>query len=224
MDQWNLHLPEGMKLMVIGPGGVLENAIRMMGYETLCEKLYEDPKLVEAVFERVGQRVLQYYESALPYEAVGGLILNDDWGFNTQPFLSPQHMRRYVFPWHKKIVEKAHLKGKPAILHSCGNTAEIMDDIIDDIKFDAKHSFEDVICPVEDMYEKYHARIAILGGIDIGFLCRETPEAIYKRSKAMLERTRDRGGYALGTGNSVPEYIPRNAYFAMISAATGRKF
>ena len=35
----------------------------------------------------------------------------------------------------------------------------------------------------------------------------------------MLERTRARGGYALGTGNSVPEYVPDDKYFAMIRAA-----
>jgi uroporphyrinogen decarboxylase len=40
----------------------------------------------------------------------------------------------------------------------------------------------------------------------------------------MLERASGRGGYGLGTGNSVPEYIPREAYFAMISAATGKKY
>jgi len=28
-----------------------------------------------------------------------------------------------------------------------------------------------------------------------------------------------RGGYALGTGNSVPEYIPIDNYLAMLSAA-----
>jgi uroporphyrinogen decarboxylase len=36
----------------------------------------------------------------------------------------------------------------------------------------------------------------------------------------MLERSASRGGYALGTGNSVPKYIPDEHYFAMISAAT----
>jgi len=35
----------------------------------------------------------------------------------------------------------------------------------------------------------------------------------------MLERTASRGGYALGTGNSVPEYIPYENYIAMVRAA-----
>ena len=93
-----------------------------------------------------------------------------------------------------------------------------MEDIIEDIKYDGKHSYEDVILTVEEAYEKWGGRIAILGGIDLDFVCRSTPEQIKARAKAMLERTKERGGYALGTGNSVPEYVPWENYFAMISA------
>jgi len=96
-----------------------------------------------------------------------------------------------------------------------------MDVIIDELKYDAKHSFEDTILPVEEAYEKYQGRIAVLGGIDLDFVCRASPREIRKRSEAMLERSSGRGGFALGTGNSVPEYVPDENYFAMIDAALG---
>ena len=95
-----------------------------------------------------------------------------------------------------------------------------MDDVIDDMKYDAKHSFEDIIEPVEQAYEKYGDRIAILGGIDLDFVCKSTPEQIQKRCKGMLERTGQKGGYALGTGNSVPEYVPEENFFALTSTVT----
>jgi uroporphyrinogen decarboxylase len=53
----------------------------------------------------------------------------------------------------------------------------------------------------------------------VDFVCRSTPAEVHARSRAMLERAGARGGYALGTGNSVPEYVPLEKYFAMISAA-----
>ncbi len=34
--------------------------------------------------------------------------------------------------------------------------------------------------PVEEAYDRYHSRIAILGGIDLDFVCRSTPEQIYQ--------------------------------------------
>ena len=41
----------------------------------------------------------------------------------------------------------------------------------------------------------------------------------YRRSKAMLERTAGRGGYALGSGNSIPPYVPFEKFQAMTRAA-----
>ena len=87
------------------------------------------------------------------------------------------------------------------------------------MKYDARHSYEDKIVPVEKAYDDLKGRIAVLGGLDVNFMVKASPEDIYKRATAMLEKTKDSGGYALGTGNSVPEYIPDENYFAMINAA-----
>lgn len=215
------ELPEGMKLIVMGPGGVLENAIMLVGFEQLCFILADDPDLSRDIFDAVGSRLVRYYEIAAAYDTVGACIANDDWGFKTQTMLSPADMRKYVFCWHKRIVDTVHKAGKPVILHSCGNFDEVMDDVIDDMRFDGKHSYEDAILPVEKAYERWGGRIAIMGGIDVDFICRSPVEEIRRRSTAMLERTRGRGAYALGTGNSVPEYIPDEKFLAMTSVATG---
>ena len=209
-------LPEGMKIISQGPMGVLENTISLVGYDNLCLMLYDDPKLAKQIFDDVGSRLVRYYQQIVTHNSVCALVSNDDWGFKTQPMLSPADMRKYVFPWHKKIVEVGHAHNKPVILHSCGQAEEIMEDIIVDIGFDAKHSYEDVIMPIEEAYEKYKGRIALLGGIDVGFICTASPKEIAARSKAMIERAAKTGGYALGTGNSVPEYVPHENYFAMI--------
>lgn len=210
-------LPEGMKLMVTGPCGLLENVIAIVGFDNLCLMLYDDPDLAQEIFDQVGSRLLTYYENAVAYESVGLLCANDDWGFNTQTFLSPAAMRQYVFPWHKKIVDLAHRHGKPCVLHSCGYFTDMIDPVIDELHFDGKHSYEDKIQPVEECYERWNPRIAVLGGLDLDFLIRSSPEAIKQRARAMLERTMDRGGYALGTGNSVPTYLPPEHYLAMLS-------
>lgn len=211
-------MPDGMKLMVMGPGGVLENVIELVGYETLCLMLYDAPDLAGRIFDAVGERLLRYYQLALQHDSVGLISSNDDWGFNSQPFLSPAMMRRYVFPWHRKIVETVHAAGRPVFLHSCGNLDSVMDEVIA-MGYDAKHSFEDKILPIEQAYERWQGRIALLGGLDMDYLCTHPQEDIYRRTMAMLERTAGRGGWAVGTGNSVPEYLPPDALFAMHRAA-----
>jgi uroporphyrinogen decarboxylase len=219
LERARAFLPEGMKLMVMGPGGVLENTISLTGYDNLCVMLYEEPELVREITTRVGEALVKYYALVAEIDTVGFLCSNDDWGFNTQTFLSPGDMRKYIFGWHEKIVRIAHRAGKPCILHSCGYFDEVMDDIVHHMKFDARHSYEDNICPVEEAYERLNGRIAVLGGIDMHFMVSETPERIFARATAMLERSRTRGGYLLGTGNSVPEYIPFENYKALLRAA-----
>jgi uroporphyrinogen decarboxylase len=212
-------LPDGMKLMLMGPGGVLENVISLTGYDNLCLMMYDNPDLVQAIFDNVGKRLLRYYEIALEFDTVGLLMSNDDWGFKTQTFLAPPDMRKYVFPWHKKYVELAHKHGIPAALHSCGYFADVMEDTINYIGFDGKHSYEDAILPVEDSYERWQGRIAILGGIDVNWIINHSEAEITARCRAMLERAESRGGYALGTGNSVPEFIPQDHFIALLKAA-----
>lgn len=219
LDRLSKYLAGGMKFIAYGPGGVLENVIELVGYENLCYMIIDDPGLVQEIADAVGSRLVKYYEICAQYDAVGALISNDDWGFNSQTMLSTGDMRKYIIPWHKKIAETIHASGKPAILHSCGRLDEVMDDIIDVIQFDAKHSYEDKILPVEKAYEEYGGRIAILGGLDLDFVCRSTPEAIYNRAVSMLELTASEGGYALGSGNSIPYYVPQKNYLAMIAAA-----
>lgn len=218
-NQLEPELPDGMKLISCAPGGVLENIIDLVGYETLCYMSLLDQELTEEIFTHIGTRLVDYYKIIVQYDSVGALIVNDDWGFKTQTMLDLEALRKYVFPWHKKIVEVIHKAGKPAILHSCGYMNDVMEDIIYDMKYDGKHSFEDGIIPVEEAINKWGDEIAIMGGIDLDFLVRSTPELIRTRAGKLLAQTENKGGYALGSGNSIPEYVPDQNYFSMIRVA-----
>lgn len=211
-------LPGGMKLIASSNGGLLENVIDLVGFENISLMYMLDEELTTEIFNHVGERLFKFYEIVAPIDTIGACIVNDDWGFKNQTMFPPDMLKRWVFPWHRKMVETIHASGKPAILHSCGQLQAVMDDVIDDMKYDAKHSFEDQITPVEDIYEIWGNRIAILGGIDMDFLARSTPEEIQNRSIAMLEKGLSNGGYALGSGNSIPDYVPDENYIAMIDA------
>ena len=210
------YLPDGMKLLGCSNGGVLENATDIVGFENLCMMYLLDPGLCSDIFRNIGERLVEFYSIVASMDSVGACVVNDDWGFKTQTMFPPEMMEEYVFPYTKRIVEVIHANSKPAILHSCGNLKQIMDVIIDDLKLDGKHSFEDGIYPVEDAYGWWHDRIAIMGGIDMDFLARLTPDEVYNRAMKLLEQTFDTGGFALGSGNSIPQFIPRENYFAII--------
>lgn len=216
-------LPEGMKFIVSGKGGIEENIIKLGGYENLCFMQADDPELVRNVADAVGTCMFAHYQESLKYEHLGAIMMNDDWGFRSQTLMPPAFLREYVIPWHRKIAKLAHDAGRPVILHSCGELKEVWGDIIDDIKVDGKHSYEDAILPVEEAYKIYGSRIAILGGIDVDFICRKTPMEVYKRCAAIIEQTNGCTGYALGSGNSIADYVPVAQYEAMTRAALEKR-
>jgi len=210
------YLPDGMKVMAIGRG-ILEWLEALVGYENLCLKLYDDPEFVQTVTDKIGEKVYRYFEGAVQYDSVGFLCITDDWGFNTQTLLSAEAMRKYVFPWTKKIVELSHRYNKPIVLHSCGYFENVIEDIIEELKFDGRHSYEDNITPVETAYEKYGDRLAILGGMDVDYMCRASKEELVRRSRNLIEMSAGKGRFALGSGSSVPSYVPQENYLAILN-------
>lgn len=208
-------LPEGMKVITIGPGGVLENVMWLLGYEGISYLLYDDEPLVRDMFDAVASRMVAYFDALASFDVVGALALGDDMGFKTQTLLSPEIYREYVFPWYKKLVDTAHRHGKPMILHSCGNLEEVMADIID-CGWDARHSFEDSIQPVWEAKERYGDRIAVLGGFDMDKVCRMSEPEVREHTRVLIEKCAPGGGWALGTGNSVANYVPAGNFLTML--------
>lgn len=208
-------LPEGMA--VIGfSGGVFEWASWLMGLEGFCVALYDCPELVRAVVDRVGALIYAALETWARTDGVPILWVGDDMGFKTGTLISLQHLREYILPWHRRYAELAHRHGKFYVLHSCGNVAEIMPDLAGDVGIDAKHSFEDVIQPVEDFHRQWGHQVAALGGVDVDLLARGDEESVRRRTLHILETCAPRGAYACGSGNSVTNYVPPNNFLTMI--------
>ena len=209
------ELPDGMGMMGFS-GGVLEWSSNLLGLEGMMLLLYDDPDLVRAVVNQVGQTIFDAFRVFCEMDKVFALWLGDDMGFKTATLLQPQHLRNYILPWHKRCAELAHRTGRLFLLHSCGHVEAIMPDLIEDVRIDAKHSFEDVIVPVEQFKQRWGKRVAVLGGVDVDLLSRGTEDDVRRRTNQILAACAPGGGYACGSGNSITNYMPTENYLAMI--------
>lgn len=217
------NLPEGMGLFVCPSSGFLEIPLNeLMGYETLSYAVYDDPGLVRDVIDRTGELIYGFYGKLLGLDNLYGFFQGDDMGFKTGTLLSPDFLREYIFPWHKKLARLAHDNGLLYLLHSCGNLEAVMDDLIDDVGIDARHSFEDSILPVSDFKEKYGDRIAVLGGVDVNVLASGSERQVREYTRDVLSKCMPGGGYALGSGNSIADYVPADNYAAMLEEGLNR--
>jgi len=204
-----------------GPGyGIFETVQDLVSYMSLCYLIYDEPEMISTVFSRVTDLYVRIWSRFLRDYAAPYCVcrMGDDLGFKSQTLLPHDVIRREIIPGYKKIVDLVHDSGRPFILHSCGKIFDVMEDILA-TGIDAKHSNEDDIAPFHRWVELYGDRVCNLGGIDMNILCLETPEEIGRRVRATIEENIGFGGFGLGCGNSIPDYIPPEGFFAMNRAA-----
>jgi uroporphyrinogen decarboxylase len=194
----------------------------LMGYETLCYALYDQRDLVQAIADRMLELSVATLKHTLQFERVKIVWGSDDMGFRSGTLISPADLREFVLPGHKRMAQMCHDAGRPYILHSCGNLSTIMEDLIDEVCIDGRHSYEDTIELVTVAKQRWGNRIALLGGIDLDFLCRAAEDQLRRRVRDTLDTCMPGGGYCLGTGNTVANYIPLENYLAMMDE--GRKW
>lgn len=225
-------LPPGMKAVAGVGNGLFEVIQDFVPLTDLCYLEADDPDAFDLLWRRVGDLLVSVWrrfaglEPDSPRMASGAAYgdafclfrMGDDLGFKSSLLLKPETVRRWVIPAYARIVEVAHAVGKPFLLHSCGRIFEVMEDIIEIAGIDAKHSNEDQIAPFGEWLARYGGRIAVFGGIDMDFLCRESPEAIRERVRACLAAAAPYPGFALGSGNQIADYVPPAGFLAMVEA------
>ena len=167
----------------------------------------------------MGELIYEYNARLLELDGLTAIFQGEDFGFNTQTLIPPRDIRKYFLPWHKKYAEMIHAKGKSYYLHSCGKIDAIMDDLIEGVKIDGKHSFQDNVLPVTEAKKRYGNKICLLGGVDVHKLATYQPEDLRQYVRAIIEECAPGGRFAIGAGNSVTSYIPMENYLTLLDEA-----
>jgi uroporphyrinogen decarboxylase len=214
LEWYERNLPDDMCVIVRG-ASFAEYLSYLLGYEGVCFALHDDPGLVAAVRDRIFRCEAAALEVILQFGRVRVVWGDDDMGYATGTLIGPDATRTYALASHRKLAAMAHDRGRMYLLHSCGNRGEIIEDIISS-GIDGVHSWEDKIESIGDAKRAYGSRIALLGGIDVDFLCRATEPAIRARVRRIVEDCQPGGGFCLGSGSSVANYVPVDNYLAML--------
>lgn len=210
-------MPEGMKAIGGVGNGIFECVQDIVGYMDLCYISAEDPILYSDLFKKIGEVSIQVWKKFMAeYSDIYCVLrFGDDLGFKTQTLLSPEDIRTHIIPWYAKIIEVIHSYGKPFLLHSCGSIFDVMEDLINIAKIDAKHSNEDQIADFTCWVDKYGDRIGNFGGIDTDAVCRLDYTEMKEYIHRILNHCKKKGGIAFGSGNSIPDYVPVEGFMNM---------
>lgn len=210
-------LPENMK--IIGQyGDIFTWTWDFMGFETFSFALIDNPELVERLFDKIGSIVLDLFENIVTFDNVGAIFYSDDIAINSGLFVSPQVYRDYLFPWMKKIGDLCRQHDIPFIYHTDGNIWDVLDDL-KACGVNALQPIEPLAMDIVELKKKRGQDFCLVGNIDVDLLARGSRQQIEDAVKRLLKYVAPGGGFCLGSGNTVPEYIPYENYLAMIETA-----
>lgn len=211
-------MPDGMKA-IGGPGnGIFECVQDIVGYMNLCYISADNPELYSNLFKRVGDTNLKIWKRFLAeFEDIYCVFrFGDDLGFKSNTLLPADDVKEHIIPQYKRIVDEVHKYKKPFLLHSCGCIFPIMEELINIVKIDAKHSNEDLIAPFSYWVDTYGDKIGNFGGIDTDAVCGLNHQEMKEYIHDVIRHCSSKGGFAFGSGNSIPDFVPVDGYLTMI--------
>ncbi len=213
-DKVKPMLPDGMG--VVGQyGDIFTMTWEMMGFETFSINLFENPDLIETLNNKVGELVYSMFENMAPHPNVDALWYSDDIAYTNGLLVSPAVLDQFFFPWLKKIGDLARKYNKPLIYHTDGILYDVFDKIID-CGVDAIHPIEPKAMDIAEVKKRYGDKLCVIGNIDVDLLSRGTVEEVKQQVKLNIEKVGMNGGYCIGSGNSIPEYVIYENYMAML--------
>jgi uroporphyrinogen decarboxylase len=210
-------LPEGMQIIATS-GKVFTLTWMLLGFQNFCMSLYLQDELVAKVFQKVGEIQVEGLKRLLEIPQVGGVWIIDDLSYGSGPMIDPKFFRKYVFPWYEEMGVICRKNDLLFLFHSDGNVWQILDDLIA-VGFHAIHPIDPSCMDIREVKEKVGKKIGIMGNIDVDLLARGTPAEVRDLTRKRIREIAPGGGYALGSGNSVPNWTRFQNYKAMRETA-----
>lgn len=136
--------------------------------------------------------------------------------------ISPAMYKQYAFPFEKKMLEEAHKAGIPYLLHICGNTDLILDQIAE-MDLDAVEL--DYQTHVENIHSCFSNRSTLFGTVDpSGVLTLGTPDVVRRETLKILNTYKNDPRLVIGAGCAIPPNAPEENIRTLIQTAKNSDF
>jgi len=205
----------GDRALVAGFEG--QGVFHMPSGDTMVDfavRVYERPEDIQAEAREKCDRAKDIFRRFVDAGA-DFLVGTYDFGFNTQPFVSPDKFAEIVTPYLTELAETAHDLGTKLILHSDGCLTSVLDQIhgtgIDGYQSVDPQGFMDI----KQVREQYPDWI-LMGNVECSML-QDTDEAKIRESVRYCMRHGGVGKpYIFSTSNCIFAGMPPESYRTML--------
>lgn len=205
---------DNTKVVVPVTGGPFTTASQLYGPEQLLIATIEDPKWVHSLLRICTDVSLAYWNELIKAGAHAIVALEP---FSSCTILSPEQYAEFTFPYLKELFTFSWSKGVVGVNHTCADSSLIWDQMAG---CGALALQLDHIISMKECKEKVGKKICISGNVHpIDYMLYGTPEAVYWKSRSVIEEAAHGSGFILGAGCDLNPQTPEANIMAMVQAA-----
>jgi uroporphyrinogen decarboxylase len=193
--------------------GAFDAMNTLCGHESVLSGMAMAPDWIRDMCDVYATITIDMLEIA--YGQVGlpdGLWVWDDLGFKQRPFMSPSMYRELVFPAHHRLMDFAHSKGLPVVLHCDGLIESLIPSLIE--------AGVDCLQPIEikagmdllRIKKNFGDRLALIGGMDVRTLLTNDLDVVRRELESKVPGAMAGSGYVLQVDHSVPNQVNYETY------------
>jgi uroporphyrinogen decarboxylase len=206
------------RFFLVSLGGLFERAWSLCGgFERYLYYLAAEIAFVEELTEKL----TDYVCALVPQVAgmgVDGVRIGDDWGFQRNLMIRPEHWRRIYKKHYARIFNTIHEHGFITAMHSCGCLNKIIPDLIE-AGLDIYHPLQPEAMDVAQARRDFGRNITFWGGLGTQTtLPLGTPEDVRREVRDRIALFRD-GGYIMAPAGAISPETPVENVVAFIETA-----
>jgi uroporphyrinogen decarboxylase len=190
----------------------------MFGFTTLFKLLVKEPQFIKRVVKDISDFACANVEH-LSEEGAKLFYMSNDLGQNNRLMISPMMYKKYFMEGEKKFCQTVHKHGGKVLMHSCGNTIELIDTLID-VGIDALHPWQPYAgMDIFDGKKRWGKKITLVGNVSIEMLTHGNRQEVVQYVKKLMQEVKPGGGFILSSSHSIVPTVKAENAIAMWWAA-----
>jgi uroporphyrinogen decarboxylase len=201
-------------------GGPIGNLTWALGMENMMVWCLTDPEAMLAFANQTVEFEILRACYFLDHGA-DAILIADDIAHNTGPFMRPNTMERFAWPFYKQMIARIKAcRNVPVFLHTDGDIRTLLPRIVE-CGFDGLQSLQpSANVDILAVKQKYGDRLCLWGNLDLDRLMTfGTPGEVEAQTRWLCRNIDTDGGYILSTCNILIDAVPLENAVAMYRAA-----
>lgn len=185
----------------------------VLGHEVMLMAMISDPDWLHDVFDTYTTMAIDLFRMT---EAEGltcdGAFIYGDIAYRNGPFMSPDHYREFLQPYHKRFFDEFARRAMPVIYHSDGDIRLVIDDLMAAGVTAIQPMENSAGMDVRELAPRFGDRLSFVGNIDVKVMLTNDRDLVTQEVDAKLSAAMPYAGYIYHSDHSVPPGISLETY------------